>query len=51
MQSTIRQVLKGAGGPTVLSISEEREIAVACMTLADMGFVLTREVVGGIVRD
>ena len=48
---TILHEKVGAGGPTVLSISEEQEIAVACMTLADMGFGLTREVVGGIVRD
>ena len=41
----------GAGGLTVLSVSEEQEIAVACMTHADMGFGLTREVVGGIVHD
>ena len=48
---TILHEKVGAGGPTVLSISEEQEIAVACMTLADMGFGLTREVVGGIVSD
>ena len=28
----------GAGGPTVLTSSEEQEIALTCVTLADMGF-------------
>ena len=35
----------------MLSISEEREILVACMTLADLGFGPTREVAGGVVCD
>ena len=38
----------GAGGVTVLTRSEEREIALTCMTLADIGYGLTREVVGAV---
>ena len=41
----------GAGGPTVMTYAEEREIALTCMTLADMGYGLTRDVVAGIVHD
>ena len=41
----------GAGGVTVLTRSEEREIALTCMTLADIGYGLTREVVGAVVHD
>jgi len=29
----------GKGGPTVLTSIEEREIALTCMTVGDMGFV------------
>ena len=49
--STLHDYLKGkrknagAGAPTVLTTPEEREIAVTCKTLADMGFRLTRELV------
>ena len=32
----------GAGGPTVLTMSEEREIAMTCITLAEMGFGISR---------
>lgn len=35
----------GKGGPTVLTSSEEREIALTCMTLGGMGFGLTRNLV------
>ena len=31
----------GAGGPTVLQRSEEREIAAACVLLVEMGFGIT----------
>ena len=35
----------GAGGPTVLTMSEEREIAMTCITLAEMGFGITHALV------
>ena len=35
----------GKGGPTVLTSTEEREIALTCMTLGDMGFGLTKDLV------
>ena len=41
----------GSGGPTVLTSSEERDIALTCMALADMGYGLTRDVVAEIVCD
>ena len=41
----------GAGGPTVLQKSEEREIAVACVSLAEMGFGITRELVEAVLFD
>ena len=49
--STLHDHLKGkskkvgAGGPTVLMVAEEREVALTCLALADMGFGLTRELV------
>ena len=39
----------GKGDPTVLTHDEECEIALTCMTLADMGFGLTKVVVEVIV--
>ena len=41
----------GAGGPTVLTAAEEREVALTCLALADMGFGLTRELVGVVLSD
>ena len=41
VHNTSKQI--GAGGPTVLQI--RREIAVACVLLAEMGFGITRELV------
>ena len=41
----------GAGGPTVLSSSEEHEIVLTCITLADMGFGLTRELISKVIQD
>ena len=35
----------GKGGPTVLTSTEEREIALTCMSLGEMGFGLTRDLV------
>lgn len=35
----------GKGGPTVITHDEEREVVLTCMTLADMGFGLTKAVV------
>ena len=49
--STLHDHLKGiskktgAGGPTVLMAVEEREVALTCLTLADMEFGLTRGLV------
>ena len=49
--STLHDHLKGiskkagAGGPTVLMAAEEREVALTCLALADMGFGLTRGLV------
>ena len=35
----------GKGGPTVLTSTEEREIALTCMSLGEIGFGLTRDLV------
>ena len=54
--STLNDHLKGkykkigAGGPTVLTASEEREIALTCSALADMGFGLTRDLVQVVIH-
>lgn len=39
------------GGPTILTKSEEHEIVVACQTLQQFGFPMTRDIVGKIVSD
>ena len=39
------------GRPTVLSSSEEKEIVRICETLQQVGFPLTRDIVGAIIRD
>ena len=55
--STLHDHLKGkskkagAGGPTVLMATEEREVALTCLALADMGFGLTRELVEVVISD
>ena len=41
----------GAGGPTVLSPWEEKEIVVSLQVLQEMGFPLTRELAAGVIRD
>ena len=41
----------GAGGPTVLMAAEEREVALTCLALADMGVGLTRELVEVVISD
>ena len=49
VHDTSKQI--GAGGPTVLQKSEEKEIAVACVSLAEMGFGITRELVEVVLFD
>ena len=55
--STLHDHLKGkskkagAGGPSVLMAAEEREVAITCLALADMGFGLTRELVEVVLSD
>ena len=55
--STLHDHLKGkskkagAGGPTVLMAAEEREVALTCLALADVGFGLTRELVEVVISD
>ena len=41
----------GAGRPTVLTHAEEREIVYSCQVLQEMGFGMTRDMVGSIVVD
>ena len=41
----------GAGGPTVLTASEEHEIVLVCIALGDMGFGLTRELISKVIQD
>lgn len=41
----------GAGRPTVLTPAEEREIVYSCQVLQEMGFGMTRDMVGSIVVD
>ena len=41
----------GAGGPTVLTYTEEREIVLYLIALGEMGFGLTKYLVDIIVRD
>ena len=40
-----------AGQPTVLTHTEEREIVYSCQVLLEMGFGMTRDMVGNIVVD
>ena len=41
----------GAGRPTVFSPTEEREIAVTCQVLQELGYGLTREIVTGVIHN
>ena len=41
----------GAGGPTVLTVSEEREIGMTCVSLAEIGFGITRALVEVVIFD
>ena len=41
----------GAGAPTALAKSEEKEIVVTLQVLQEIGFGLTRELVGVVIRD
>ena len=41
----------GSGRPTVLTPAEEKEIVYSCQVLQEMGFGMTREMVGAIVVD
>ena len=55
--STLYDHLKGksqkryGGQPTVLSNTEEKEIVRICEILQEYGFPLTKDIVGGIIRD
>ena len=56
-KSTLHDHLKGkakkvgAGGPTVFSPSEEGDIVLACTTLSDMGYGMTRDLVDAVIFD
>ena len=41
----------GAGHPTILTPEEEKEVVYSCQVLQEMGFGMTREMVGAIVVD
>ena len=41
----------GAGRPTILTPEEEKEVVYSCQVLQEMGFGMTREMVGAIVVD
>ena len=41
----------GPGAPTVLSEMEEKEIVISLQVLQEMGFGLTKELVGVVIRD
>jgi len=41
----------GAGRPTILTPEEEKEVAYSCQVLQEMGFGMTREMVGATVVD
>ena len=41
----------GAGAPTVLSYCEEQEIVLTCQVLSEMGFGVTRELIGVVISD
>ena len=41
----------GAGGPTVLTYTEEREIALSLITLGEIGFGLTKEIANVVISD
>ena len=39
----------GAGQPTILTSAEEQEVQISCQVLQEMGFGLTREIMGATV--
>ena len=41
----------GAGAPTILTAREEKEIVVSLQVLQEIGFGLTRDLVGMVIRD
>jgi len=41
----------GAGGPTILSSAEKREIVITLQVLQEMGFGLTKNLVGVVIHD
>ena len=41
----------GAGSPTVLTHSEEQDIVLSCITLADMGYGMSEELVDTVIFD
>ena len=41
----------GAGAPTILSHAEEKEIVVTLQGLQEMGFGLTKELAGTVIKD
>ena len=55
--STLYDHLKGksrrryGGHPTILTCTEEKEIATSCQILQEFGYPLTKDIVGIIVRD
>ena len=49
LHGTVKKV--GAGGPTVLTMSEEREISMTCVALAEIGFGITRALVEIVIFD
>lgn len=40
----------GAGKPTILTATEEKEVVVTCLVLQELGYGLTREMVGEVIR-
>ena len=56
-KSTLHDHLSGkskkvcAGGPTVFTPSEEQDIVLSCVTLADMGYGVTKDVVDAVIYD
>ena len=41
----------GAGSPTVLTHSEEQDIVLSCITLVDMGYGMSKELVDTVIFD
>ena len=51
MSMALLNKLVATGGTTVLQRSEEKEIAVTCVSLAEMGFKMTQELVDVLLFD